>query len=913
MEERRGTRPSPSCGRERELVRGVMLALAAGLLAAGAGEAYGASFSTVPTDNIYVNSDEALKRLFVCDGDTITLNPTVASLADGVHNIEATCSGDGPDATNTVSVTVDTTPPRTNVDTIPLYVGVEFDKGSYSHPNIPCYTDTGSPVEPFARSAYTDSANNTIPGIVKSTPVGTYNYWFRCYDAAGNTHDLSRVRILVEPAIPSSNLASPESDAHISGTVQAGYVFLPTEYKEEHGLTCRPGGEGMPIDNSKLVFDPWLPSLKPATRNDVTIHCLDSQGRSNAGTSIKTTVIVDIHAPHFRGPNRFFNPDTSPSSSSGIISPVYISTTTVDTYESVANRLSCVDSYDGFGQFPVAADYTYEIAQRTFDYESLGDRITPHFVADRTPEEGPPIFDVLNATCTDAAGHQRSWFWILARDRAYHPVEGYDVMLEPVITINDFVTVHPAGLYEYQEGSVECADYLGVDFKPNALDSRFVSTRVNRVAIGGETASPVALMQNPGIYNVPHVCVDGANAFAHTYTRAFVPHPDGPTITIDDSVTSAAAGEPVPVTATCTAQGGAELPVTTEYHSVHRSTKYLEGFSINPEDTTIDREYHAVFSCRDSDNRVALASAKFTQTAVGPRVTLDGYESLGIDTETGDDRETRASAIRNAHIHGTAYADPGATCVNAATGEEVDSVVASGAPDENTAVGKWSTITYTCTIGDQTDEVVRKVRTIVSRVVTDTPGRTSHDGSNVFVDDAVCTSSLGRPIVPEVVKITGPDGGTVPVIDHLTPEGTYTIDYKCTDSNVLKGERGPKHLRPSFLFHYFSKQVSVPAPSTAPFITLEGDGERPVIPGQVYEMTVFPREKYVEPGFSCTDRPGLEDVADVEANFTAGDEIPDEGVTIEYTCTAPDGDTAEPQYRRLVPEAGLDGREKEGK
>ncbi|MDA7960704.1 MAG: hypothetical protein MPJ08_08265, partial [Nitrosopumilus sp.] len=902
MEERRGTRPSPSCGRERELVRGMMLALAAGLLAAGAAEVYGASFTPVPSGAIYVNSDESFKRLASCENGagTVTLDPSIATLDDGVHTIRATCDNDdGSPSTVPVSITVDKTPPRTNVAGVPTYVGAPLGS-AYSHPDIPCLTDGGSPVERVARSAYADPANNTIPGITATTPAGTYNYWFRCYDAAGNTHQPSRVRILVEPPIPSSNLGASASDSLLTGTANFGHVFLPTEYKDEHGLECRPGGDGTPVDNSKLVFVPWLPSLGEAARHEVRIYCLDSQNRATMESSKTATVIVDVHSPIISGPPRYITPPRhpwDPSTSSGIISPAYGQNARPETTEQVVARLSCLDSFDGTPANAMRLPLVHEVTKSTFDYEPLGDRITPHFLADHTPDDGPPIFDVLNATCTDRAGHSITWLWILAPDRAYHPDEDQDVVITPVITINDFVTEHPPGPYEPRDGSIECADYLAHELASNSLTTSLIRAPVTAVEIGDVRVTPVTGMQ-PGVHRIPHACVDGALAYTHTYTYAFVPSDNGPVLTIDDSATSVPAGGAVPVTATCRGADGTPGTLETEIFSVHHSTEHDGVFSQDPEDPSIDRKYHAVFTCRDSLGRLAVDSAVFTQTAVGPRITLDNYDLVGAG------KESRMSALDNAHIHGTPFQDPGATCINTATDETVTHDV-SGAPDENTALGKWSVVKYSCEIGGTTHEVSRHVRTLASRLVVDMPGTTTHDGRPVFVDDAACTNTLGRPIEAVVQRITGPDGSVVESLDHMTPAGTYTIDYLCTDTTVFRGAGSPSHLRDSVIPHEFSKQVSVSGPSTAPFISLVGDGQRPVIPGQIYEMAVIPGDKYEELGFACTDRPGLEDVTTVEANFTDGSVIPDDGATIEYTCTAPDGDAAEPQYRRLVPEPGL--------
>ncbi|MDA7944056.1 MAG: hypothetical protein MPJ06_08685, partial [Nitrosopumilus sp.] len=892
MEERRGTRPSPSCGRERELVRGIMLALAAGLLAAGAAEVYGAEFTTTPDDPVYVNSDEALKRLYVCVDGTITLSPTIASLPDGQHTVTATCSGTGPTVTDVKSVTVDTKPPSSDINGLPLYVGAPLGS-AYTHRPIACDRDAGSPVDEFARSAYTGPGNKTIPGITATTPVGTYNFWFRCFDAAGNANTPLRVRILVEPPIPSSNLNSAQSDAHLSGVAQAGYVFIPTEYKEQHGLECRPGGAGTRVENSNLVFDPWLPSLRERTSNTVKIHCIDSQGRATAATTQTTNVIVDTDPPAITAPAKYFVRGERSAVSSGIVSPEYVSENSYQSRAVIRSLIECSDSYTTRPVDAVPLVPVVEVTRGTFDYESLGDRITPQFVADQTPEDGPPIFDVLNATCTDRAGHSRTLLWILAPDRAYHPEVGHDPQTRPVFTINDFVIDQTPGPYVHQEGSVECADYLAHDIAHNALDTDRTDTRVSVVALGNRAAVAIQSM-SPGLHVIPHVCIDGARAFTHTYTYAFVPSPSGPTITIDDSVTSVPAGQPVPITATCVDSDGNPRPTSREIFSAHYSTRHIGTFKENPDDTSIDRKYHAVFTCRDGFDRVAAASATFTQTAAGPRIALDNYVPFGPG------QEERGSALENAHIRGTEFQDPGATCINTATGETVPHDV-SGAPDENTALGKWSVVRYSCEIGGTTHEVSRHVRTLASRVVVDTPGTTSHDGRPVFVDDAACTSTLGRPIEAEVQRITGPDGGIVQAIDHTTPEGIYTIDYRCVDNTVFRGSGAPQHLRASMITHEFSKQVSVPAPSAAPFITLTGDAQRPVIPGRVYDTTVVPGAKYAEPGFTCTDRPGLGDVADVRANFTAGTVIPKEGATIEYTCTATDGDEAEPQYRRLVP------------
>ncbi|MDA7942378.1 MAG: hypothetical protein MPJ02_08980, partial [Nitrosopumilus sp.] len=868
------------------------LALAAGLLAAGAAEVYGASFTTVPTDNIYVNSDEALKRLYVCDGGTITLNPTVASLKDGVHDIVATCdTGDGSPATNTASVTVDTMRPVTDITGTKSYESVSVGQG-FTHFPLPCREDAGSPVEPFARLAYVDADNNTIPGITSTTPPGTYAAWFRCHDAAGNTDFQSRVWILVAPQFPTSNLNSPAADSVLEGEPVPGYVSLPTDYKDRHGLTCRPGGAGTPVENDRIVFRPQLEFLKDNSRNTVEIFCLDSNNRATSASAKRVDVIVDNTPPAYSGLRIYFESGPHGSVPTGIISP-----TPGQTYDQIASAISCQDSFDGTPANAVRLIAETSVTKRTFDYMSLRDKITPQFVDAHRQADGTPIFDVLNATCTDRADNRRSWFWVLAPDRPYHPVEGQEPQLHPVITINDFVTEHRPGPYVQPEGSVECADFLAHELANNDIRTPSVIPPTAMVIINDVGASP-ALTLTPGRALIPHICSDETGRFSHTYTYAFVPSPDGPRITIDASTTSAPAGQAIPVTATCVDSDNAVRDVTSETFSVHHSQEYEDGFVQDPADSSINREYHVVFRCEDSMGRVAYDSAKFTQTAVGPRIVLDNFGVLNRNLETS------RSALDNAHIRGEAFVDPGATCTDTATGQVVTHTV-SDAPDEDTALGKWSKVKYTCTAGGKTAELIRLVRTLESRLVTDMPGTTSHDGRPVFVDDAACTSTLGRPLEAVVQRITGPDGSVVESLDHMTPAGTYTIDYLCTDTAVFRGAGGPQHLRSASIPHEFSKQVSVSGPSTAPFISLVGDGQRPVIPGQIYEMAVIPGDKYEELGFACTDRPGLEDVTTVEANFTDGSVIPDDGATIEYTCTAPDGDAAEPQYRRLVPEPGL--------
>ncbi|MDA7991233.1 MAG: hypothetical protein MPK30_09095, partial [Gammaproteobacteria bacterium] len=92
-----------------------------------------------------------------------------------------------------------------------------------------------------------------------------------------------------------------------------------------------------------------------------------------------------------------------------------------------------------------------------------------------------------------------------------------------------------------------------------------------------------------------------------------------------------------------------------------------------------------------------------------------------------------------------------------------------------------------------------------------------------------------------------------------------------------------------------TQQVVVPPQESTPFITLVGS-DLGVLPGTAYE----------EPGFTCRDRPSYNVItATAEANFTDGSIMPNEPVTIEYTCTAPDNDEAEPVYRYLSTEAGL--------
>ncbi|MDA7945831.1 MAG: hypothetical protein MPJ07_08465, partial [Nitrosopumilus sp.] len=571
--------------------------------------------------------------------------------------------------------------------------------------------------------------------------------------------------------------------------------------------------------------------------------------------------------------------------STGLIHPAHEGTI-FESVDDIVDRFTCGDNTG------IPPTKTHSTARQEFDYQRLGDRITPQFIEAHTEDDGTVLFDVLNVTCTDIAGNAVAGSWILAEDRPYHPAAGSGEapQLAPVITINQFVSEVPAGTYEHPEGHVECADYLVHELATNNIRTPSTSSSQGAPVFtdsdGTEhTVNRLGLIR-PGLHYVPHACSDKAGFITQTATFAFVRADGAPEITIRNEGASVAPGGRIPVSATCTDSDDNVLETTnstySEFYSILHSVNFGE-----LHDVAVGRDYHVVFSCEDEQGREAWKSAKFTRTPAGPRLVLDDYE--------GDPRkESPESALRSIHVEGTPYSGPGATCTDVATGLDVP-VTVEGAPDSSSPAGPWSKITYTCEAGGLTETVERRVRTLESNSIAFTPDTSPYTGGPDIPDEPTCLGTRENPIEPELLRVTAPDGTISDVID-FTISGTHTAHFECADPGVFKGKGGPNHLKGYVLRQEFTQQVVVPPQESTPFITLEGPLEKGVLPETLY----------VEDGFTCTDRPSYADITDrAQANFTAGTEMPNNPVTIEYTCTAADGDEAEPVYRYLSPEIGL--------
>ncbi|MDA7945759.1 MAG: DUF5011 domain-containing protein, partial [Nitrosopumilus sp.] len=843
------------------------------------------SLSDASDDTAYLRDATAYAHGITCteNGADITgriaFDPALSTLTEEkAHEVTLYCpasSGVTSDYANkTINITVDRTGPLANINGVKP--AVHHQQGTaYAYRDIMCIQDTGSPVRELADVAYVDAQNRTLDGgVTAATPAGEYRIIFRCIDAALNYGQQYGVDLFLYAGNPPFT-RDDDSESVLDGTI-AERISIQSPSALEHDLECRPAGSGTAVVPGSLIFDPVIATIQLNTPTEVTALCLDSQGRAGPQSTRTTTVTIDTLLPALdvRGRQHYLERTPSGIVSSGVMYPWY-SSGQLESNEDIRMRLQCIDSFDGSRANAVNVATEFEVSTKEFDYIPLGDKLTPQFIADRTDEDGNVLFEVADVTCRDSANNTQSYSWIVARDRPYHPVDGQRERAFPVVDISKMVTQVEAGPYYTPEGVITCTDYLPTTFSPNTE------------GLGNHKSLTEF---KPGINIIPHECVDAATANATTLTYAFVPQAGGPTIEITGDGSSAPAGMPIPVSATCSAAGDSELPVENFTLPRFFSRADRVPFQQYPSNPGLERHYHIIFSCEDDQGRTAWDSAMFTQTPAGYRISLDGFVRE-------DGLLTAESAIDNFHIAGTEYADPGATCTSITDGT-TSPARAMNVPDEDTNLGAWTKITYECGEGGLTTEAVRWVRTMASMEITFEPGTTTHVGGTPFVDDATCTDTRGNLIEDPVVVITGP-GGVVDEIDGSVP-GTYTITYECSDPRVLKGKGGYQHLKQFVLTPDapLTKQVEVSPAPTSPVITIEGDATINVIPG----------EPYAEPGFACTDRPGGEPITGTDrlvANFTAGEIIPNMNTVIEYTCADTDGEEADPAYRTLVPEPAL--------
>ncbi|MDA7997765.1 MAG: hypothetical protein MPI93_07150, partial [Nitrosopumilus sp.] len=596
--------------------------------------------------------------------DRIAFDPALSTLTEErVHEVTLYCpatSGATSDYANkTVQITVDRTGPEFTLpflNGLDSYVAVAKDS-AYQYPDIECTQDAGSPVEANARMTYVDSANATIAGITAGLAPGEYGMWFRCADQAGNLGTNYFVDIRIIPGPLSFNTV-PESTAVLEGTAEDAILSDPADY--EHSLVCRPGGAGTAPDPDEIHFQPYLDEILPGQKEDVKIFCLDIHDRAHPDQVRTVTIEVDTILPtvHVREGADYYEYGPRGLVSTGLIHPGHVNTI-FESVDEIVDRFTCGDNTG------IPPTRTHSNAMQEFDYQRLGDRITPQFIEAHTQDDGTVLFDVLNVTCTDIAGNAVPGSWILAEDRPYHPAagKGETPQLAPVITINQFVSEVPAGLYTHPEGHVECSDYLAHELATNNIRTPSTTSRqgapVFTDADGTETAASGLGFARPGLHLVPHACSDKAGFIAQTLTFAFVPEDGAPTITIQNEGASVAPGGRIPVSATCTDSNNNELETTnstySEFYSILHSVNFGE-----LDDVGVERDYHVVFSCEDAQGREAWKSAKFTRTPAGPTITLEDYE--------GDPRkESPESALRSIHIQGTEYTGPGATCTDTAT------------------------------------------------------------------------------------------------------------------------------------------------------------------------------------------------------------------------------------------------------
>ena len=344
--------------------------------------------------------------------------------------------------------------------------------------------------------------------------------------------------------------------------------------------------------------------------------------------------------------------------------------------------------------------------------------------------------------------------------------------------------------------------------------------------------------QTAGTYQVTYTCTDSSDNTA-TATRGVVvadaPDDTDPTITITGdnpiSVTTGTAySDPG---ATCVDGVDASPTLTTDVSDVDAQTAGT---------------YQVTYTCTDSSDNTATATRGVVVADApddtDPTITITGDNPISVTT-------------------GTAYSDPGATCVD---GVDASPTLTTDVSDVDAQTAGTYQVTYTCT--DSSDNTATATRGVV---VTDAPDDT--DPTITITGDNPISVTTGTAYSdPGATCVDGVDASptlTTDVSDvDAQTAGTYQVTYTCTDSsdNTATATRGV---------------VVADAPDdTDPTITITGDNPISVTTGTAYS----------DPGATCVDgvdaSPTLTtDVSDVDAQ-TAGT------YQVTYTCTDSSDNTA---------------------
>ncbi|MDA7954832.1 MAG: DUF5011 domain-containing protein [Nitrosopumilus sp.] len=710
---------------------------------------------------------------------------------------------------------------------------------AFAPPEMRCVQDGGSPVHPAARLAFYDGAGARIPGISGSAPVGSYEMDAWCEDAAGNrSYVLDHFVVTVEPPAP---VRSDDAVSLLEGGGDA-HVMTVSEYR--HTLVCRPDGTNP--DNSRLLFDPPLDMLRENHANRVNASCPDPQNRVGDSSTKEVTITLDTHGPVVSVPAVYARKTV-----------IYVWDGNQNTaWSAIQPRFRCVDALD-----------TDPVRSTSFERERVDhldhlDELTPHVIADHVDEDGNAHFDVFTITCEDAAGNELVQKYPVVQDRRLNPFADVGGTVAPVISIEKMVREVPFGSsYTFTDEDRRCGDYT-----PHQM---------------GDITYHAFLR---GLQDVRHLCADSVGFGRYSMTQVFVPFLNGPAITIHQPEFAVKRGDQIPIDgiASCVDSGGSPLPVTIDdnyfkFFSVNSPVKFKpsKAFSYGLNEWPI----HVVYTCTDSIGRLAAASAEFVQVASTPQIGL-----TGITKENR--RETLESAFRNAHIAGTAYEDPGADCYYHFDDPPDRPITATeNVPDEDTRPGTLLRVGYVCTSddGEETTKRHRVVKVLERKVIEFDSGSPVHEGGAPLRDDARCLGFAG-PVETPAPVITGPDGA-VDQIGISTPAGTYTLTYTCTDTPFDHEGLGSQSQSRTF-----TRELRVTETPDTPVILLDGPDPVAVVPGKVFE----------EPGYSCMDRPGGENVtASVTTNGT-GYVMGFMDTVVRYDCEDGDGNPARTVYRTLL-------------
>ncbi|MDA7960246.1 MAG: DUF5011 domain-containing protein [Nitrosopumilus sp.] len=706
-------------------------------------------------------------------------------------------------------------------------------------PDIRCEQDGGSPVHPAARLAFYGPDGAPMPGIDGSTPIGSYRMGAWCEDAAGNrSGELDHFVVVVGPPAP------VRSDGAVSLLEGRGDAYIQLVEYYRHTLVCRP--DGINPDNSRLVFDPPLDGLQENHANRVTVYCPDTQNRVDDASTKTVTITLDDTEPVLSTLSRLMDR-----------SVLYISDAHQQTTRNyVLGWLKCSDAVDAD---PVRSIQVTDNARVSID--EYREELTELVIADHRSRDDPDvgIFDLVELTCRDRAGNVGAFEWLLVEDKRISVFPGANKKISPVISIEQLVREVPQGSsYTYNEEDLRCGDYT-----PHKMTFGTADTRSYKVE------------------KVSHYCTDGVGFWRPADTWLYVPHPDGPRITIHNADSVVKRGDPMPVSATCVDKAGNELPVTEDTYLKFYDSRFAIKFKQNKFFFYGLNEWpmHALFTCVDKSGWWAAASGAFTQVASKPQMALSGITKV-------DRQETLESAFRNAHIAGTTYEDPGAKCYYHFDDPPDRPIRATeNVPDEDTRPGTLLRVGYVCTSDDGKETVKRhrNVAVLERKVIEFDSGSPVHEGGAPLRDDARCLGFAG-PVETPAPVITGPDGA-VDQIGILTPAGEYTLEYTCRDTPFSH-----EGLDARVIEKKFTRQLQVTDLPDTPIIQLDGADPATVKPGDVF----------MEPGYACIDRPdGGNVTASVTTNGT-GYVMGFRDTVVRYDCEDGDGNPAEPAYRTLL-------------